>query len=449
VNASKPPFDSRLAGRAVVAAGLIGDRARRRITRRIMPYLFLLYVIAYLDRVNVAYAALEMTHALGFTAKVYGFGAGIFFVGYCLLEIPGTLLVEKWSARRCIARIMILWGTLAILTGFIHTSTQFYWVRFLLGAAEAGFFPGMIVYLSHWYRYEDRAKTVGLFMVAIPISNVVGAPVSGMILGIHWLGIAGWRWLFILEGLPAIVFGVISIFYLTDWPRQARWLPDDEREWITGELERERQAKEEARPYTIWQALRNREVLLLTLAYFFIVTSQYGFNVWIPTIVKGMSGASNFVVTMIAALPYSAALMALLVVGWSSDRTQERRWHTAGCMLVAGAGFLLSVLSHGNIVLEVSMFCLAAAGMHGYLPGFWALPTSFLSGTAAAASIGLINSLGNLGGFAGPYIVGYISNKTDSFRGGLMVLSVSAVVAAGMILSLREAGQKRTQRANC
>jgi sugar phosphate permease len=270
-----------------------------------------------------------------------------------------------------------------------------------------------------------------------------------MILGIHWLGIAGWRWLFILEGLPAIVFGVISIFYLTDWPRQARWLPDDEREWITGELERERQAKEEARPYTIWQALRNREVLLLTLAYFFIVTSQYGFNVWIPTIVKGMSGASNFVVTMIAALPYSAALMALLVVGWSSDRTQERRWHTAGCMLVAGAGFLLSVLSHGNIVLEVSMFCLAAAGMHGYLPGFWALPTSFLSGTAAAASIGLINSLGNLGGFAGPYIVGYISNKTDSFRGGLMVLSVSAVVAAGMILSLREAGQKRTQRANC
>ncbi len=410
-----------------------------------MPYLFLLYVIAYLDRVNVAYAALEMTHALGFTAKVYGFGAGIFFVGYCLLEIPGTLLVEKWSARGCIARIMILWGTLAILTGFIHTSTQFYWVRFLLGAAEAGFFPGMIVYLSHWYRYEDRAKAVGLFMVAIPISNVVGAPVSGMILGIHWLGIAGWRWLFILEGLPAIVFGVISIFYLTDWPRQARWLPDDEREWITGELERERQAKEEARPYTIWQALRNREVLLLMLAYFFIVTSQYGFNVWIPTIVKGMSGASNFVVTMIAALPYSAALMALLVVGWSSDRTQERRWHTAGCMLVAGAGFLLSVLSHGNIVLEVSMFCLAAAGMHGYLPGFWALPTSFLSGTAAAASIGLINSLGNLGGFAGPYIVGYISNKTDSFRGGLMVLSVSAVVAAGMILSLREAGQKRTQ----
>jgi len=445
VNAPKLPFDPALAGREVVSAGSPGDRARRRITRRIMPYLFLLYVIAYLDRVNVSFAALEMTHALGFTAKVYGFGAGIFFIGYCLLEIPGTLLVEKWSARGCIARIMIIWGMLAILTGFIHTSTQFYWVRFLLGAAEAGFFPGMIVYLSHWYRYEDRAKAVGLFMVAVPISNVVGAPVSGMILGIHWLGIAGWRWLFILEGIPAIVFGVVSIFYLTDWPRQAKWLPDDEREWITGELEREKRAKEEARHYSMWQALRNREVLLLTLAYFFIVTSQYGFNVWIPTIVKSMSGASNFTVTLIAALPYTAALIALLVVGWSSDRTQERRWHTAGSMLVAGAGFLLSVLSQGNSTLEVAMFCLAGAGMYGYLPGFWALPTSFLSGTAAAASIGLINSIGNLGGFVGPYLVGYLSNRTGSFRGGLMCLSVSAVLAAGMILFLREAGQKRTQ----
>ncbi len=191
--------------------------------------------------------------------------------------------------------------------------------------------------------------------------------------------------------------------------------------------------------------LRNREVLLLTLAYFFIVTSQYGFNVWIPTIVKSMSGASNFTVTLIAALPYTAALIALLVVGWSSDRTQERRWHTAGSMLVAGAGFLLSVLPQGNIALEVAMFCLAGAGMYGYLPGFWALPTSFLSGTAAAASIGLINSIGNLGGFVGPYLVGYLSNRTGSFRGGLMCLSVSAVLAAGMILSLREAGQKRTQ----
>jgi sugar phosphate permease len=300
----------------------------------------------------------------------------------------------------------------------------------------------MIVYLSHWYRYEDRAKAVALFMVAIPISNVVGAPVSGMILGIHWLGVAGWRWLFILEGIPAILFGVVTIVYLTDWPHQAKWLPEDERAWITGELEREKKAKEEARRYSIWQALRNREVLLLTLAYFFIVTSMYGFNVWVPTMIKAMSGASNFTVTLITALPYSSALFALLMVGSSSDRTQERRWHTAGCMLVAGAGFLLSVLLQRSIVLEVTMFCVAGAGMYGFLGGFWALPTSFLTGTAAAASIGLINSLGNLGGFAGPYIVGYLSNKTGSFRGGLMALSVSAVLAAGMILSLRESGAK-------
>jgi sugar phosphate permease len=408
-----------------------------------MPYLFLLYVIAYLDRVNVAYAALEMTHALGFTAKVYGFGAGIFFLGYCLLEIPGTLLVENWSARRCMARIMIVWGVLAILTGFIHSSTQFYWVRFFLGAAEAGFFPGIIVYLSHWYRYEDRAKAFALFMVAVPISNLVGAPVSGIILGIHWMGVAGWRWLFILEGIPAIIFGIVTVFYLTDWPHQATWLPDDERSWITGELEKEKLAKQAARPYTILQALRNREVILLTLAYFFIVTGQYGFNVWVPTIIKAMSGASNFMVTLIAALPYGAALLALLLVGWSSDRTQERRWHTAGCMFAAGAGFFLSVLLQGNPVAEVAMFCLAGAGMYGYLGGFWALPTSFLSGTAAAASIGLINSIGNLGGFVGPYVVGYINNRTGSFLGGLLYLSVSAVVAAGMILCLREAGQKR------
>jgi len=408
-----------------------------------MPYLFLLYVIAYLDRVNVAYAALEMTHALGFTAKVYGFGAGIFFVGYCLLEIPGTLLVEKWSARGCMARIMIVWGVLAILTGFIHTSTQFYWVRFFLGAAEAGFFPGIIVYISHWYRYEDRAKAFALFMVAVPISNLVGAPVSGMILGIHWLGVAGWRWLFVLEGIPAILFGVVTIFYLTDWPHQAKWLPDDERAWITGELEKEKRARRAVRPYTILQALRNREVILLTLAYFFIVTGQYGFNVWVPTMIKAMSSASNFIVTLIAALPYSAALLALVLVGWSSDRTQERRWHTAGCMFVAGVGFLLSVLLQRSTVLEVAMFCVAGAGMYGYLGGFWALPTSFLTGTAAAASIGLINSLGNLGGFAGPYIVGYISNRTGSFLGGLLYLSASAMVAGLMILCLREAGQKR------
>lgn len=423
------------------SASTIGERARWRILRRIMPYLFLLFVIAFLDRVNVGYAALEMTKALGFTPEVYGFGAGIFFIGYFLLEIPGSILVEKWSARGSMARIMISWGILASLTGFIHTAKEFYWIRFLLGAAEAGFFPGMIVYMSHWFRPEDRAKAVAFFMMAIPISNMIGAPVSGWLLGVNWLGMAGWRWLFILEGLPAIVFGVVTIFYLTDWPQQAKWLPDEEREWIISALEQEKQAKQAANPFTVWQAMRNREVALLSLGYFFMVTSIYGFYFWMPTILKKVSGFSNALVTLTAVLPYGVGLVAMLLTGWSSDRTGERRWHTAVAMATAGAGLLLSVSAHGNIAMTVALFCVAAAGIHGYLPGFWALPTSFLTGTAAAASIGLINSVGNLGGFVGPYIVGYLNNATNSFFGGVLFLSLSALVAAALILSIRATKQ--------
>src|SRR6266849_2218302 len=221
----------------------LADRTRKRINRRLIPFLFLLYIIAFLDRINVGFAGLEMTRELGFSNEVFGFGAGIFFVGYVLLEIPGTLLVELWSARKWIARIMISWGLVAALTGLIHTASQFYWARFLLGVAEAGFFPGVIVYLTHWYRSEDRAKAVGMFMSAIPISQILGAPISGLLLKIHWLGYSSWRWLLILEGIPAIVFGFITLYYLTDWPKDARWLPDDERNWITAELECEKQAK--------------------------------------------------------------------------------------------------------------------------------------------------------------------------------------------------------------
>ena len=410
---------------------------------RIMPYLFLLYIIAFLDRVNVSYAALAMKDDLGFTDDVLGFGAGIFFIGYFLLEIPGSILVEKWSARGWIARIMISWGVVAILMGFIQTKNQFYWLRFILGAAEAGFFPGIIVYFGHWFRYEDRAKAVALFMAAIPISNIIGSPVSGLLLGINWFGLAGWRWLFILEGAPAIIFGVVTIFYLTDRPHQARWLPDDEREWLTSELEQENRAKQAAHSYSILQALRHRKVVILALAYFFMVTAVYGFNFWLPTIIKKLSGSSNMVVTLISALPYCVALVAILLMGWSSDRTRERRWHTALPMITASLGLLLSVIAQDQTALAISMFCLAAAGMYGYLPGFWALPTSFLTGTPAAASIGLINSIGNLGGFAGPFVVGYLSTATNSFLGGVLYLSVSALVAAGLILSLRATKQSQ------
>jgi len=424
--------------------GRVADRARRRITRRILPYLFILYIVAYVDRINLSYAALEMNRDLRFSPEVYGFGAGIFFAGYFLLEVPGAILVERWSASAWIARIMISWGMVAVLTGFVRTAPQFYWARFLLGAAEAGFFPGIVVYLSHWFRNEDRAKAVALFAAAQPISNMIAAPISGLLLGIHWLGLPGWRWLFILEGVPAVILGAVTLVYLTDWPHQARWLPDDERQWITVELEDEKRSLREAHPHGVWKTLSQPRMLLLILAYFFMVTSVYGFTFWMPVIVKKLSGFSNLSVALLSALPYSAGLAAILFAGWSSDRTKERRWHTAFPMILAGAGLALAVLSQNAPIIMICMFSLAAAGMYGYFPAFWSLPSSFLTGTVAAASIGIINSIGNLGGFAGPYIVGYLNRIAHSFSAGVIYLSLSAVVAAGLVLSLRFGEQQES-----
>jgi MFS transporter, ACS family, tartrate transporter len=423
----------------------VGALARRRITRRLMPFLICLFVVAFLDRVNVGYAALEMSKDLGFDTEVLGFGAGVFFLGYFLLEIPGTLLVESWSARLWLARIIISWGLLAVLTGFVRTPTQFYVARFVLGLAEAGFFPGVIVYLSHWFRARDRAKAVAMFMAAIPVSNIFGAPVSGLILGVNWLGLAGWRWVFILEGVPALVLGVVTIFYLTDRPRDAKWLGDKGREWITKKLELEKRAQSAARKYTPWEALRHRNVLLLAVAYFCSVTSAYGFNFWLPTIVKRLSGLPDLAVTAVAALPYCAGLAAMLVVGWNSDRTGERRWHTAAALFAVCAGLLLSAAAGASVAAAVAMFCLAGAGLYSYLPGFWALPTAFLTETAAAAAVGLINSVGNLGGFVGPYAVGYLTKTTGSFYAGVVYLSCSALVSACLILCVRHGERAATR----
>ena len=326
----------------VQPAALVAQRARHRIARRLLPFLFILYVIAFLDRMNVGAAALQMPHDLGFSEGVIGFGAGIFFLGYFLLEIPGALIVERWSARKWIARIMISWGVMTVFMAFIHTSRQFYVVRLLVGAAEAGFLPGVIVYLTHWFRYQDRAKAVAVFYAANPLSYVIGSPLAGLLLGLSWLGMRGWRWLFIIEGIPAIILGFITIWYLTDWPEQAAWLSEEEKSWIITELKQEKAAKKKS--YRIWEALRHRDVILLTLCYFCAMTGSYGIAFWLPTILKRLSGQSDLKVTLMAALPYIAAFVTQQINGWHSDRKRERQWHAAVPVFVCGLALAFAVL---------------------------------------------------------------------------------------------------------
>ncbi|HEY6119172.1 MAG TPA: MFS transporter [Pyrinomonadaceae bacterium] len=415
----------------------VAQRARHRIERRLLPYLFVLYVIAFLDRMNIGAAALQMPHDLGFSEGVIGFGAGIFFVGYFLFEIPGALIVERWSARRWIARIMISWGMVTVLMAFIHTARQFYLVRFLVGAAEAGFLPGVIVYLTHWFRYQDRGKAVAFFYAANPLSYVIGSPIAGLLLGITWLGMRGWRWLFMLEGIPAIVFGVITLFYLTDWPDQADWLPPGERSWIIDELRREKESKNRIRSYRISEALRNRDVILLTLCYFCAMTGSYGIAFWLPTIVKRLSGLGDLKVTLLASLPYVAAFIVQQLNGWHSDRTGERRWHAAVSVFLCGVALSLAVLYSSRPAVSIGLFVLAGGSFYGFQPCFWAVPTLFLSDSAAAASIGLINSVGNLGGLAGPLTLGYLASRTNSFSAGLWYLVANLFLAGVLMLAVR------------
>lgn len=417
----------------------LASRTRRRIMVRIVPYITLLFMTAWLDRINVSYAALEMTKDLGFTAAIYGFGAGIFFLGYFFLEIPGTIIVETWSARKWIARIMISWGILASLTGFVNTPKQFYWIRFLLGLAEAGFYPGIIVYIGHWFPAQDRAKAIAILTTGGSISTILGAPISGLLLGANWFGLAGWRWLFILEGLPAILFGIITIFYLTDRPQQAKWLLPEERDWITTELEKEKQATHAPHIKGIWSALAQREVLLLAFIYFLMMIGLYGLSFWLPTIVKKLSGLSNLQVTLITVLPALASIIIRVIVSWSSDRTGERRYHTIISLLVVSLAFLVSAATQNYVAVVIIMFCVAQSGITSSVPCFWPLATRFLTGTAGAAAVGLINSVGNLGGFVGPYLVGYIKDTTNSFAGGMIFLSLMALAAAGLVLVMQPA----------
>jgi len=402
-----------------------------------MPFLFLLYVIAYIDRNNIGFAGLQMTGELHFSDAVFGLGSGIFFIGYVVLGIPGALLVEKWSARKTMAATMLAWGCVASSTGLIHTGTQFYVTRFLLGVAEAAFFPGVITYLNLWYCAQDRAKAVGQFMAAIPISQVIAAPISAALMKVHWLGLGGWRWLLILEGVPAVLCGFLAWRFLTDRPRDAAWLPEEERHWLIAELERESREKHGVAKMRWIDGLCHPNVLLLCLVYFGGTTGNYGVNLWMPKMLQAVGHLSASTTSLLVAIPALAAVPAMLLSGWNSDRTGERRWHTAVPRFAGGIALAAVTLPAMRLSGAIALFAVALAGIIAAYPPFWAIPSSFLGTTATAASIGLINSLGNLGGFAGPYVIGWVSTKTGSYIGGLWSVAAALFLSGVCVLAVR------------
>lgn len=414
-----------------------------KVTRRLIPFLLLLYFVAYLDRVNVGFAALQMNQDLGFSAAVYGFGAGVFFLGYALCEIPSNLILARVGARRWIARIMITWGLLSVAMMFVRGPTSFYTLRFLLGVAEAGFFPGIIYYLSNWYPAAARARALSWFMSAIPLSVVIGGPLAGVLLDMHGLlGIKGWQWLFLIEGAPAVILGVVVLFYLTDSPEHARWLEPDERTWLSGRVKAEQAHAKALHKVELGRALIHPTVWLLAVVMFACQSGSYGLTLWVPQILKGLSGLNDLQVGMITALPYLAAALGMVLIGMHSDRTGERFLHIAiPCMFsalgFAASAYLLSPIP-GMIALTV-----AAVGDLGARGVFWALPGRFLAGTASAGGIALINTIGALGGFVGPYGVGLVKKATGEFTGGLLLLAALLVVAALVTLRLRSAAALR------
>ena len=411
------------------------QRTIAKVRRRLVPFLILCYFVAYLDRVNVGFAALTMNKDLGLSASAYGFAAGIFFLAYFLFEVPSNLFLARVGARKWIARIMFTWGVISGATAFVGGETGFTVIRVLLGIAEAGFFPGIIFYLTLWFPAVYRARIIGSFMAAIPLSTVIGAPLSGLLLGLDGaMGMKGWQWLFILEALPALVLSFVVFYYLTDRPADAAWLEADERAWLEGRLEEEHTKRVAVRHYSVVQALINPKVLALSAVYFGAVATNYGLSFFLPQIVKAFGG-SNLRTGFVTSLPYAVGLIGMLWWGHHSDRTGERRYHLAFSLLVASTGIAVSTLLP-DPVMKMTALSIAGFGIFSGLPLFWTLPTAFLSGRASAGAIALINSIGNLAGFAAPFAVGWIKDATGSYTGGLLTLSAAGLTAAVIVIAL-------------
>src|SRR3954468_22699622 len=434
---------------AAINTSDVQARTVRKVATRLIPALLVLYIIAYLDRVNVTFAQDKLESDLGFSGAVYGFGAGIFFIGYFLLEVPSNLALHKFGARRWIARIMVTWAVISACTMFVKGPASFYVVRFLLGMAEAGFFPGVILYLSLWFPARERARAVGLFMSAIAISYAIGAPISGGVMS-AFDGVAGlkdWQWLFLIEAVPAIVAGVVVWTKLPDGPQDAGWLEPEEREWLKTRLEGEDGAREKL---PLREVLRDRRVLVFALLYFTTVINVYGLSFWVGEMVDKINGLSDVGKGFVTAIPYTVAIVGMVVIPRHSDRTGERKLHVAFCLGLAAASFVVStVVSPVAAIAALAVGLFFLLGAHGV---FWTMPAALLSGAAAAAGIAMINSIGNLGGFAGPYLVGLIKDATGSTNGGLVVLAAILVVGSVVALvsthdkALEEAPETRTGR---
>lgn len=422
-------------------------RALRRISWRIVPFIMILYFVAYLDRVNIGFAALTMNKDLGFSSSVFGFGAGIFFIGYFLFEVPSNLVLEKVGARLWIARVMITWGLISGAMAFVQGETSFYVLRFLLGAAEAGFFPGIILYLSYWFPARHRAGVTAFFMAAAPISTALGSPVSAALLQMHGIwGFAGWQWLFIIEAIPALLLGIVVLIYMTDRPEKAKWLADDERAWLVDEMNTERASKAAHASHSIWRGLADLRVLALALIYFGTSAGLYTLGIWAPQIIQQL-GVSSMTVGFLNMIPPTVSVIAMVLWARHSDRTFERTWHVVGPCLLASAGLAFAGNAVG-VVMVVLALTIVNIGISSAKPPLWSMPTLFLSGSAAAAGIATINSIGNLGGFAGPFMIGWIKDLTGSFAGGLYFVAGLLVLSAVLTLALAGTRRKVPQTAS-